>query len=515
MVIGQFIGGIGLFLLGMTLLTDGLKLAAGPALEIMLGRWTSTRWRALVSGLSITALVQSSSAVTVAALGFVNAGLLVFDHAVWVIFGSNVGTTLTAWLVALLGFSIKIDAYALPLVGVGAFLHLMLKSNRHRAIGTAIAGFGLLFLGIDIMKSAFEGLGAGISDGLTADGSFYLLWMVVVGAILTVLMQSSSAAIAVILTAIAGHLLPLEAGAAAVIGANIGTTSTAILASFGATASAKRLSVAHVLFNLITGLVALLLLPLFMWAVTELLKGESQAENPAVFLAAFHSLFNLLGVALMWPLGTPMIRWLKTRFQRGGKVLSLKHIDKNASVVPDLAFRAVRMELERFQGLLSAHIRASLLNPEDKVTEETRNALRELLDEINQYISNLLQQPLSASMANQIPDALQVVQYAYNLLETMDSLRKEPTVQAELMTQLNDWLVNHAFPSNLEPLDMLGTSKDADDSYQRLKQRLLDSAMEGRLGLSKMNQLLQRLSQYKRLQEQQIKAVRLLLDMGS
>ncbi|WP_020406782.1 Na/Pi cotransporter family protein [Hahella ganghwensis] len=515
MAIGYFIGGIGLFLLGMTLLTDGLKLAAGPALEIMLGRWTSTRSRALLSGISITALVQSSSAVTVAALGFVNAGLLAFEHAVWVIFGSNVGTTLTAWLVAILGFSIKIDAYAMPLIGAGAFIHLMMSSPRYRALGTAIAGFGLLFLGIEFMKTAFAGLGNDFSGGLTADGNFYLLWMVVVGMTLTVLMQSSSAAIAIILTAIAGHLLPMDAGAAAVIGANIGTTSTAILASFGATPSAKRLSVAHVLFNLVTGLVALFMLPMFMWLMVSLPGGSRMEDNPAVFLAAFHTLFNVLGVALMWVIGPPMTRWLKTRFQRGGKVLALKHIDRNAAIVPNVAFRAVRMELERFQGLLSAHIRASLLNPLDKVTVETRRDLRELLYEINQYISNLLQQPLSPAMANQIPRTLQVVQYAYNLLETMDSLKKEPIVEAELLTQLNDWLVNNAFPSAIEPAEMLAQSGDADNSYLRLKQKLLDSAMEGKFGLSKMNQLLQRLSQYKRLQEQQIKAVRLSMDLDS
>ncbi|MBU6950191.1 Na/Pi cotransporter family protein [Hahella sp. HN01] len=511
-MLAHFLGGVGLFLLGMTLLTDGLKLAAGPALEVMLSRWTSTRSRALASGVAITALVQSSSAVTVATLGFVNAGLLMFEHATWVIFGSNVGTTLTAWLVALLGFSIKIDAYALPLIGIGAFIHLGGRSPRLKAAGTAIAGFGLLFLGIDAMKSAFEGFGANFTDNLNFGDNLSLLWMVVVGIVLTVLMQSSSAAIAIILTAIAGKMLPLEAGAAAVIGANIGTTSTAILASFGATANAKRLSLAHVLFNLITGAAALAMLPLFLWALGALSGMRQDLNNPAVLLAAFHTVFNLLGVALMWPLGTPMTAWLKTRFQKGGKVLSLQHLDKSAIVVPDVAIHAVVMELERFQGLLSAHIQNSLLNPGDHRTLETRRELRELLDELNQHITNILHQPLRLPLTQQLPQCLQVIQYAYNLLETLDEVEQEPSLDRSLTAPMNDWLNLYCHPSIVTETAQEGadSAAQAELSYREAKQRLLDDALEKTLKLTTMNQALQRLSLYKRMQEQMLKAARLV-----
>lgn len=509
-MLAHFLGGIGLFLLGMTLMTDGLKLAAGPALETLLSRWTSTRLRALVSGISITALVQSSSAVTVATLGFVNAGLLGFQHAIWVIFGSNVGTTLTAWLVALLGFSIKIDAYALPLIGVGAFLFLGGRTVRFKSAGTAVAGFGLLFLGIDFLKTAFDGLGAGVSDSLVADGGVSLVWMVLAGTVLTVLTQSSSAAIALILTAIASELVPLEAGAAAVIGANLGTTSTAILASFGATANGKRLSLAHVMFNLITGAVALLLLPLFMWLLQSLTPEGEATNNPALFLAAFHTLFNLLGVLLMWPLGSPMIHWLQGRFHRGEKVLSLQHLDKSAAVVPDVALRAITLELQRFQAMLAAHINSSLMHYGERSDADNRQALRDLLKEINQYITGILKQPLRVQLSRQLPQCLLVIQYAYNVLETLDAIDHETPLKHELLQPMTDWLLQHDQADGASHED---SQAQTEASYQALKQHLLDATVSERLSLPVMNECLQRLSLYKRLQEQSQKADRLLSEL--
>ena len=505
-MLAHFLGGIGLFLLGMTLMTDGLKLAAGPALETLLSRWTSTRLRGLLSGISITALVQSSSAVTVATLGFVNAGLLGFQHAIWVIFGSNVGTTLTAWLVALLGFSIKIDAYALPLIGIGAFLFLGGRTVRFKSAGTAIAGFGLLFLGIDFLKTSFDGLGTGISDSLVADGGVSLVWMVLAGTVLTVLTQSSSAAIALILTAIASELLPLEAGAAAVIGANIGTTSTAILASFGATANGKRLSLAHVLFNLITGAVALLLLPLFMMLLQTINPGGDAYHNPALFLAGFHTLFNLFGVLLMWPLGSPMTRWLQKRFRRGEKVLSLQHLDQSAAVVPDVALRAITLELDRFQAMLAAHINSSLLHGDSSDTAN-RVALRGLLKDINLYITGILKQPLPVPLSQKLPQCLLIIQYAYNVLETLDEVGEETPLDSDLLQAMNDWLLQHDRGDADAPPR---TSAEVEDSYQSLKQQLLEDTVSDRLSLSMMNLGLQRLSLYKRLQEQTLKAGRLL-----
>lgn len=152
--IGMLLGGLGLFLLGMLLMTDGLKQAARPLLGRVLGWSTRTRWRGLLAGMLVTALVQSSSAVTVATIGFVNAGLLDLGQSLWVLFGANVGTTATGWLVVLIGFKIKIEVAALPPIGVGMGLRLSGPQTRRAALGTALTGFGVLFLGIGFLQQA-------------------------------------------------------------------------------------------------------------------------------------------------------------------------------------------------------------------------------------------------------------------------------------------------------------------------------------------------------------------------
>lgn len=237
-------------------------MAAGPALNRILTSSTQTRLRGLGSGIVVTALVQSSSAVTVAAIGFVNAGLLTFGQSLWVIFGANVGTTMTGWLVALIGFKIKVEAAALPMIGLGMALRLSGAETRRGASGTALAGFGVLFLGIGFLQQAFSGTDAGIDlVGLSGQGFMSVVYFVLAGILLTVLMQSSSASLAIVLTLAQANVIPLQEAAAAVIGANIGTTVTALLAAIGATPNARRAAGAHVLFNALTGTVALLLLP--------------------------------------------------------------------------------------------------------------------------------------------------------------------------------------------------------------------------------------------------------------
>jgi len=174
--IGLLAGGLGLFLLGMMLMTDGLKAAAGPMLGNVLTSSTRTRLRGLFSGIAVTALVQSSSAVTVAAIGFVNAGLLSFSQSLWVIFGANVGTTMTGWLVALIGFKIKIEAAALPMIGIGMALRLSGSDSRRGAGGSALAGFGVLFLGIGFLQQAFSGSGQTIDLAALAAMIYFMIF---------------------------------------------------------------------------------------------------------------------------------------------------------------------------------------------------------------------------------------------------------------------------------------------------------------------------------------------------
>jgi phosphate:Na+ symporter len=273
-VFGAIAGGLGLFLLGMGLMTDGLKLAAGPALHRILAGATRTRAHALGSGMLVT--------------GFVNAGLLALGPALWVLFGANVGTTMTGWIVALVGLKFKVELLAMPLVGLGALLRLTGEGRRSGAIGTALAGFGLLFMGIALLQQAFAGLAGQISLP-QGEGLVVVMTQLGIGVLMTVLMQSSSAAMAITLTAAQGGLIEAQGAAAVVIGANIGTTVTALLAAIGATPNARRAASAHVVFNLLTGVVALLLLPWLIGMLGEAREALALPPDPATKLALFHT----------------------------------------------------------------------------------------------------------------------------------------------------------------------------------------------------------------------------------
>lgn len=356
----MLLGGIGLFLLGMGLMTDGLKLAAGPALHRILAAATRTRWHGLGSGVLVTAMVQSSSAVTVATIGFVNAGLLGLGGALWVLFGANVGTTMTGWIVALVGLKFKVETLALPLIGLGMLLRLGGESQRRGAIGQALAGFGLLFLGIATMQAAFAGL-AGQIELPHGSGFRPLLAQIGIGVLMTVLMQSSSASMTIALAAAQQGLLPPAGAAAVVIGANIGTTLTAMLAAVGATPNAKRAAVAHVAFNVITAAVALALLP---WLLDGLAWARAALElpaDPAAKLALFHTCFNVLGVVLMWPLAAPLTRWLQQRFRAAEEdEAQPQHLDANVLPVPTLALDALTREVQRLGGVARRAARLAL-----------------------------------------------------------------------------------------------------------------------------------------------------------
>jgi phosphate:Na+ symporter len=340
------VGGLGLFLLGMWLMTEGLRLAAGDALKRLLARWTSTPLRGLVTGFGLTSVLQSSGIVTVATVGFANAGLLTLAQAIWVVYGANVGSTMTGWLVSIIGFEVDIALYALPLVGVGMGLRLA-GHGRGAALGQAVAGFGLLFLGIDTLKDGFEGLAGTVTlpagdGGALADRLIY----VGVGALITTLMQSSSAAMVLAFSAVASGLVTPLAAAAVCVGTNLGTTTTAAIAAWGATPTAQRVATGHVLFNLISAAVAIPVLPEFLRATDALADLVGAAGSPATRLALFNSVLNLLGVLLMGPATPWLVRTLERRFRRG-EPARLVFLDRTVLPVPALAIDAATREVGR------------------------------------------------------------------------------------------------------------------------------------------------------------------------
>lgn len=342
-MIFQLLGGIGLFLMGMVLLTDGLKALAGDALRRALVRFTGTPYKAFASGTLVTLMVQSSSATTVTLIGFVSAGLLTFPQAVGVVLGASLGTTGTGWLISVLGLKVSLGFYALPLVGIGALLRL-LSYGRWRSLGLALAGFGLIFVGIDNLQKGMQDLaGAFDLSALPVSGFVGHLVTVVIGTLMTIVMQSSSAAVATTLTALHANAVNFEQAASLVIGAAIGTTVTGALAAIGGSVPAKRTALAHIVFNLATGIIALLLLPLFLWGLT-VAQQQMELEPGAVSLAAFHTAFITFGVVIFLPFSRPFARWIERLLPDQGPRLT-RHLDDTLLQVPAVALESTRRTL--------------------------------------------------------------------------------------------------------------------------------------------------------------------------
>jgi len=290
------LGGIGLILLGMTIVTEGLRALAGDALRRWLARFTSNAVTGALTGAIITAMMQSSGAVTVATVGLVGGGALTFLQAIGIIFGANIGTTFTGWMVALLGFTFNLQTALLPVIFVGALIRRY-ASGRLASFGFALAGFGLLFLGLGTLKGGLAGFeGMVTPESFPPDtwlGRFLLMAM---GAGMTVITQSSSAGVATALVALHGGAIALPQAAALVIGMDVGTTSSAVLAALGGSTAMRRTGYAHVVLNVFTGIVAYLALD-WLLAAARWISGDTGE----LALVSFHSGFNILGVLILLP----------------------------------------------------------------------------------------------------------------------------------------------------------------------------------------------------------------------
>ncbi len=378
-ILSSVLGGLGLFLLGMALMTDGLASLAGGSLRKHLADSTRTRRRAVFSGAWITATVQSSSATTLATIGFVSAGLLSFESAIGVVIGANIGTTSTGWLVSLFGLKFSIAKLALPMIGVGALMRLLAKGRKVH-LGTVIAGFGLIFVGIDFLQAGMEGLAEHLNPAEYAlPGLWGRLVLVLIGLLMTVVMQSSSAAVATTLAALAGGTLTVDQAAALVVGQNVGTTVTAVIGAVGASVPARRTAVVHVIFNLTTGLIAFLMLPAFTHLVTQTMEQWAPHDH-ALTIAAFHTAFNVLGALIFYPL-TPYVARFVEAVVREEEGDLLRYLHPGLHQLPDVAVAAVRQSLVASTLLLLKSAGARLLGAgqERKATyQEIRNALERM-----------------------------------------------------------------------------------------------------------------------------------------
>ena len=303
----KLIGSLGLFLYGMKIMSEGLQKVAGDRLRSILTAMTTNRVTGVLTGVLITALIQSSSATTVMVVSFVNAGLLTLAESISVIMGANIGTTVTAWIISIFGFKVDMAAFALPLLAIALPLIFSGKSNR-KSVGEFIFGFSFLFMGLSYLKANAPDLNANpdmlaFVQTYTDMGFFSILLFLFIGTILTMIVQASAATMAITLIMCANGWISLELGAALVLGENIGTTITANLAALTANTQAKRAALAHFVFNVFGVIWVLIIFHPFMQLVNWVVDTFFQTSNPEVAisykLSAFHSIFNICNVCIL------------------------------------------------------------------------------------------------------------------------------------------------------------------------------------------------------------------------
>jgi phosphate:Na+ symporter len=341
------IAGIAIFLIGMVFMEDGFKLFSGGMLEKVLEKSTNNVPKAIGTGFLATAIVQSSSLISIIVISFLSAELITLAGAVGVVFGSNIGTTTTAWIVSAFGVKIKIAHYAMPMLIFGVVFRF--SSNKsYQGLGNVLVGLGFVFLGIGYMKEGFETLKAGLDLAQYAmDGYLGALVFILLGAIATIVIQSSSATVALIITALATGQITYINGLELAIGANIGTTVTAVIGALTSNANGKRLAVAHFIFNIITGAIAIIFLYQLANLVDILSSNFGIRDNDyAMKLALFHTIFNIIGVLTVSPFTHKLVKFLKSLFNEDEqKVSKAKYLDEAVIAIPDSTIEALKKEV--------------------------------------------------------------------------------------------------------------------------------------------------------------------------
>jgi phosphate:Na+ symporter len=388
--------GIALFLLGMFFMQEGFKRFSGSILEKILHFSTHTLKRAIFTGFITTAFMQSSSLISLIAISFLSAELLGLREAIGIIIGSNVGTTTTAWIVSTFGIKLNIASFAMPLVIFGVIFNFLKETNINAA-GKILLGLGLLFLGIDYMKEGFEAAKETLLISTIAiHGIWGFLLYLFSGVAITVILQSSSATLAIIITALASGQINYESALILAIGANVGTTITAILGAATSNSNGKRLALAHLIFNLQTAIIALLLLDQLTLLVDIISQFFSiSSQDYLLKLALFHTLFNLLGIFLILPWLTKLVSFLEHHFTKEeGSTVHAKYINHLSSSLPEVSLIALEKEsvalYKRSKKIFAhtIHLHQADLNSEIEIEEILQNARVMLPLKIEKHYQN-------------------------------------------------------------------------------------------------------------------------------
>lgn len=426
-------GSLGLFLFGMTMMSEALQKVAGDKMRTILASMTKNRVMGVLTGVAITSIIQSSSATTVMVVSFVNAGLLSLAESITVIMGANIGTTVTAWLVSLVGFKFSIITIAIPLIGI-SIPFLFSKKDKRKSIGQLMVGFSLLFIGLEYLKNSVPDINSNpeVLEFLAqysnmGFGSIFLFLFV--GSILTIILQSSSATMAITLVMLSQGWISFEIGAAMVMGENIGTTITANIAAIPANTNARRAALSHTLFN-VFGVVWLLILfypftRFVQWAVTW---GEASSNTPLYALSLFHTLFNITNMCIMiWfvnvyeKIVTSLIKDKKTDNE-----FALQFISANMISTGELSLIEAEKEMEHFTQrtlLMFDEVRQYAIQKQTDSTNANRaeriDQFENASDKTDLAIANYLHAIADSNTSSELKHTVRNYVYVTSEIETM------------------------------------------------------------------------------------------------
>jgi phosphate:Na+ symporter len=456
----KLLAGLGIFLFGIYLLEEAIKLLSGKALKRFIRNYTSNPIKAISTGALSTAVLQSSSAVTLIVIAFVGAGVMQMQNAISVIVGSNLGTTITSWIVATAGFKFNIESLSLPLIAIGGLgLIFSGKSSKYTNFTKLLVGFGFLFMGLDYMKNSVLDLVDNFPLDYLRDQNLFIY--VFAGIAITGLVQSSSAAVALTLSLLHSNMIGFEDACYIVIGSNIGTTVTVLIGTLGAQSTMKKVAYSHFFFNVFTGIISTAALPGIVLLMDIFFDHH---HDPVFGVAIFHTIFNLLGVLLFLPFIRPFTSFINYLI-KDKTVTNTHYIHKALPQFPEESIMAFRNEVNYLLHLTMAHnldllkIDRSLIFVNDKDLPYHKEILtdhphiiypkiKSLQAEIFNYGAQLQQSELSNEDAQRINHILHAVRYAVASAKSLKDISKE--------------------------IDELSSTDDAhlDTIYQNLRQRL-------------------------------------------
>ena len=522
--------GVAIFLFGMLSLEEGFKAFTGGLLERLLRKTTDKTWKSLAFGVVSTTAMQSSSLVSVITISFLSTGLIGLSAGIGIIFGANLGTTTGAWLIAAFGMKIKLSAYAMPMLVFGV-IGVFQKSNTLKGIGYILAGLGFLFLGIHHMKEGFDAFRDTIDlTAFSVDGYYGVLLFTLLGIFATVVMQSSHATLVLIITALSAQQITYDNALALAIGANVGTTVTAIIGAMSANIQGKRLAAAHFVFNVFTGALTIVFIQQIGSAVEWLANALSIADDNYILkLALFHSVFNSLGVLLMVPFIDRLATRLTTLMPEKRQTFERPvYLNDSAIELPDTAIMAVRKETLRLydnafaiiahglnfhrSDILSEHALTANPSKHTKLITidfdaEYDHSIKSLYSEIIEFISRA-QVAMKPEQADELfllrsagRDIVEAIKDAKHMHKNLSHyiISDNPFIKAEynnlrmqlgnLMRELGKIRVNEDEGSSILSFDSLRLEMEVNDSTTngKLEQLIRENKLTAKMATSLMN----------------------------